>query len=113
VTLLGVAEVRAELERIIAANPDRRNAHDPSDQTCVYTDANGCHCLIGELATSLGWRLPEGVEGEPTSVAPFLEWPTEPEADVYLDAVQVEADGKGADGSWPKRWAEVDLTVAS
>ncbi len=108
--LLGIPELRAEFERIIAANPDAKNPVERVGgvYSCLYTLGDR-HCIVGQVASDLGWPLPD--DNRPADVVAFeLGWPVEPDAGRFLTAVQALADGPN-DAVGPTRWGSIDLNA--
>ena len=97
-TLVSVNEIVEHLNELITESPNRRNLH------ACYTTETGEHCLIGELATRLGWETPawgEDTNKKTVAAASTVhEWPLDFEAEMFLAELQRNAD------QWTVSWAE-------
>jgi hypothetical protein len=93
-------EFTARLTEIARANPRRKNRVS-GDYSCLYTDGDGKHCLIGEfLAIHDPRALPKvGTIDNAQSADKFLEsLGYRSDVAALANAIQMEADG--CDATW-------------
>lgn len=99
-------EVVGVLQRIASEHPDNVNPADGAG-SCVYTDTDGCHCLVGQVLVELGIPVPPARSRYRS--ARFLNIPAanrfEDSAKSLLNRAQMEADAGGFFGS--REWGEV------
>jgi len=112
--VLSFDDTRALLLDIIRRYPDNRNPLSDNGLICLYTNAAGRHCLIGQLAYEQGWEMPSDTRqylGAATQ-ATDLRWPLSPEAVDLATYAQSVADQRIKVGD-PARpaWGKLDHLV--
>jgi hypothetical protein len=92
-------EIEAAIERAVKQHPER---HNPRADTslCEYTspDDDDWHCIIGQVATDLGWTIPGPEIVLPAHEAALvLGWPVDKETANWLTDVQDQFDSDDLD----------------
>ncbi len=100
---------------------DRRNAMD-DDGECVYTNADGEHCIVGQFLSDMGVKLPEFgellnlVSAEELAADPAYVDVLDDELVAVLNFLQGEADrvypNCEADHVYPNSWGYPDWGCA-
>lgn len=110
--LLGPDELVPIVWETIKANPGNRNPRPSPNDGCVYTDKNGCHCLVGEVGERLNWRVPTNrsrYNREPAfNVALHMKWPITTSGAEFLQKVQDAADSD-FDTRSSVKWGSIKL----
>lgn len=105
-------DVQTALERIALEQPDQTNALHQG--VCVYTNAEGRHCLVGQVFVELGIRCPDADEpmsvqsSSPSTLKAQGYWPgveITDDATELLDVAQNYADSE----DYPRCWSEAVL----